>query len=226
MRNAAHDLAGAETLFHAMHSQIARPLSNCGAAAPLDFFGFAGFFDLPAWLARAGLRRRLDVGQHARQFHARHRRIAGDRRRIAHRALQHVADGIAERGDVLARARKSGPGLRLAGRRRNMPSKSTIPASLSLSGDPAQMPAGQFDSPSRTLNEWMSLAQRTHRLSHRAAARPRYRLAPPASTSRGPANTQPIDFASVSLRDKGRHARRRRPWCPGADAAAPGPASG
>jgi hypothetical protein len=35
------------------------------------------------------------------------RRIAGNRRRVAHRAGQHLADGIAERGDIRARAHKS-----------------------------------------------------------------------------------------------------------------------
>jgi hypothetical protein len=101
--DAAHDLARAETLFHAMHSQIAGPRrqpGRCGAIHPG---------------ARRPRRLRL------RRLHARRRQvvrerrvpgkrcIARNRRRIAHRVCQHVADGIAERGDIgCARARKSG----------------------------------------------------------------------------------------------------------------------
>ena len=43
-----------------------------------------------------------------RQLQARHRHGTGHRRRVAYRARQHLAEGIAERGDVLMRARKSG----------------------------------------------------------------------------------------------------------------------
>ena len=118
--DAAHDLAGAETLFHAMHSQIARPLRQPRRGRRHWL-----------WLRWLGLARGVRGGPAARGGF-RHRRFARNRRRIAHRARQHVADGVAERSDV--RARRANPGgPRFAGRRRNMPSKSTIPASLSLS---------------------------------------------------------------------------------------------
>jgi len=121
--DATNHLAGPKTLFHAMHSQVACPRRQprgdgraVGLAGP-RFFGLRLFS--------------------SRRFRFQHRRVADDRRRVAHRGGQHLAHGVAERGNVLARARKSWrDALRrtAAGRRRNMPSKSTIPASLSLSG--------------------------------------------------------------------------------------------
>ena len=101
--DAAHDLAGAETLFHAMHSEIAGPLGRARRFAAIGL-GLAWDGGL-----RTGTRfaRRLDVGLR-RQFQPGQRGGTRLRRRIAHRARQHVAEGIAERGDVVARTRKSG----------------------------------------------------------------------------------------------------------------------
>ena len=104
--DAAHDLARAETLFHAMHSQIARPLDQPRRGGGRHWSARPGLAlvrgcSLAAAAALSRGRRRALAVQ------ARQRRLTRDRRRIAHRACQHVAEGIAERGDVLARTRKS-----------------------------------------------------------------------------------------------------------------------
>ena len=105
--DAAHDLAGAKALFHAMHSQIARPLDQTRGGGTFGLGIRRGAW--PGGLAwergfssRGGSTRRL------RQFEAGSGGSARHRRRIAHRACQHVAEAIAERGDVLARTRKPG----------------------------------------------------------------------------------------------------------------------
>ena len=104
--DAAHDLAGAETLFHAMHSQKARPLDQARRRRRHWSWLAALAAGCELALARGGAvpRGRLGSGLAIR---AGQRRVARHRRRIAHRARQHVAEGIAERGDVLARTRKS-----------------------------------------------------------------------------------------------------------------------
>ena len=57
-------------------------------------------------LSRLGRRQARFFGPGRIQF--RQRRVAGHRRRVAHRARQHFAHAVAERGDIHARARKSG----------------------------------------------------------------------------------------------------------------------
>src|SRR5205823_14813412 len=86
--DAAHDLAGAEALFHAMHSQIARPLRQPRSGRTVGLRA-----STPLFCAR-----RMRFGLW---------RIAGNRRRIAHLARQQFANPIAERGNVRTRARKS-----------------------------------------------------------------------------------------------------------------------
>ena len=133
--DAAHDLAGAKTLFHAMHSQIARPLAAAAARAAPLVLALAGFF----WLGRFGLARaarlgarRLDGGRRSRQFHAAtaaSRAIGGASRT----GLVSMSPMVSPSAVMSSRVRANPGRLRFAGRRRNMPSKSTIPASLSLS---------------------------------------------------------------------------------------------
>ena len=133
--DAAHDLAGAEALFHAMHSQIA------GARSP----------------AAAPRRRAIGLGARARLFAAacgvsRCAGIssfgAGASRAIggaSRTGLVSMSPMLSPSAVMSSRERANPAGLRLAGRRRNMPSKSTIPASLSLSRCCAK-PAAATDS--------------------------------------------------------------------------------
>ena len=97
--DAAHDLPGAETLFHAMHSQVTRPLGQPWRGRAIDLGP-----------RRPRRFRRLAAGAPGiggDTSWANGDRFAGHRRRIAHRIGQHVAYAIAERGDVRARTRKS-----------------------------------------------------------------------------------------------------------------------
>jgi hypothetical protein len=104
--DAAHDLTGAETLFHAMHSQVARtrrrPRRGCAVGLGWSLgrlrFGRLGF-DGRWRRARFFDPGRIQIGQW---------RFAGHRRRIAHRARQHLAHAVAKRGNILARAREPG----------------------------------------------------------------------------------------------------------------------
>jgi len=73
-----------------MHGQIARPLRQPRRSG-----------------SAVGLGARCTRLLCSRSFHFRQRRIAGKRRRVAHRRRQHVAHGIAKRGDIGPRARKS-----------------------------------------------------------------------------------------------------------------------
>ena len=115
-----HHLAGAKTFFHAMHSQIARPPQQLRAASAV---GLRTGLGTGLGIGPGGLVRRLGAGARLfgtwrmidsrrrwpGQIKAGLRPIARDRRRIADRLRQHVAEGIAKRGDVLARARKTSP---------------------------------------------------------------------------------------------------------------------
>ena len=97
--DAAHHLAAAETLFHAMHSQEARPLQKLRSA------GAVGPAGGPHGMHRLGTRRfglvvGLVVGL---EMVGRAHLVARDRRCIPHRAGHETADAVTEGGDVLAR---------------------------------------------------------------------------------------------------------------------------
>src|SRR4051812_37637744 len=83
----AHNLPAAEALFHAMHSQIARPLGQSRGGGAID-------------LARPGFFR-------SRSLRFWHRRFPRKRRRIAHRPSQHAANGAGQVSDIGPRTRES-----------------------------------------------------------------------------------------------------------------------
>jgi hypothetical protein len=87
-----------------MHSQIALPLGRARR-----FAAIGPGVGLGTGRLRAGTRftRRFDIGL-LRQFQSGQRGGTRLRRRIAHRARQHVTEGIAKRRDVVARTRKTG----------------------------------------------------------------------------------------------------------------------
>src|SRR6185369_9566536 len=99
--DAAHHLPRAETFFHAVHGEEAGPLGRARRFAAIG---------LGTGLLRTGTRsviaRRLCGGLRLRQFQPGQRSRARHRRRVAYRVRQHVAEGIAECGDVVARTRK------------------------------------------------------------------------------------------------------------------------
>ena len=112
--DAAHDLAGAETLFHAMHSQEARPLQQLRRAGAVGLPAALTGVDSPGRAAA-----RPVVGSAAALgASTRHRsRAIGGASRTG--LASDVAEAVAERGDVLRE--RANPGRpRLAGRRRNM----------------------------------------------------------------------------------------------------------
>ena len=144
--DAAHDLAAAETLFHAMHSQIARPLRQPWARSRHWSWTAAGAAFPAAGTVSRFRQRRAHRGLAA---------IGGASRT----GLVSISPMVSPSAVMSARVRANPGGLRFAGRRRNMPSKSTIPASLKPF-TVIPRPAAGNSIRSRNMNEWMSLAQR------------------------------------------------------------------
>ena len=117
--DAAHDLAGAETLFHAVHGEIAGRAAAAAARPWRD------------WLARPRL---SGAGAAAAGFSR--RRSDGASRAIggaSRTGLVSMSPMRSPSAVMSSRERANPGGLRFAGRRRNMPSKSTIPLRSSLS---------------------------------------------------------------------------------------------
>ena len=166
--DAAHDLARAETFFHAMHSQEARPPQQLRRRRAVAFAGRAGLAGFARGRGCCGCSRwsslrvpdarwRLAMGLAVfpRQFRDRRRMRQVDARHGASRAI-----GGASRTGLVSMLPKESPSAvmssrerakpalpRFAGRRRNMPSKSTIPALLTpFRGVPQPAPRG-LDSP-------------------------------------------------------------------------------
>jgi hypothetical protein len=108
--DAAHDLSGAEALFHAMHSQIARPRRQLRKHPAIGLGTRARSF----WRGACG-------------FGGGASRAIGGASRTGLVSISPMASPSAV---ISARVRANPGALRFAGRRRNMPSKSTIPASL------------------------------------------------------------------------------------------------
>jgi hypothetical protein len=96
--DAAHDLAAPKALFHAMHSQIAGPLGQPRRGRAIGLGARRTRFFHGRRLFRPG-RGRIQARQQGR-LAGHGRRGARNQGRFAHRACQHVAHGVAERGDV------------------------------------------------------------------------------------------------------------------------------
>ena len=200
-----------------MHSrQPARVASRGAPAAPLV---------LPALLfaGRARLFGRSGCGRilfAARQFDARrfstwHRRVAGIGG-ASRTGLVSISPRESPSAVMSSRERANPGATRFAGRRRNMPSKSTIAALSAFHGAPQVSDSRRN---AGIMKEPTPLAQRNgadlRRRPHRQPAR-RYRLGPRASTSPPAGIKQVIDIISVYLRH--RAAKRRPAMIPAASA--------
>ncbi len=210
--DAAHDLTGAETLFHAMHSQEPGPAQQLRTGGAVGLGG----------LCRLGSRSRPVVTRrHVRLLRAagaksRNRRLARDRRRIPHGLARSASRSSSAVMSSCGRAKLGRP--RLAGRRRNMPSRSTIPAPLSLSRR-SRGPARPIDTHAQHARaimirpDWIGIMMRLPRSSivFRSCSREtplrsecKYRLIPAASTAATWAVAQVIDVISVCLNSAAR----------------------
>lgn len=136
--DAAHHLAAAERLFHAMHSQETRPLQQLRSARAI---GPAG---RPDGMNRLRTRFGLIIGLIVvlvvtRELVGRmDRLVAGPRRRVPDRAGHEPADAVTERGDVLTR--KSWPAA-LGGAPTEHAEEIDHPRLLAFRDDPARIRA-------------------------------------------------------------------------------------